>query len=64
MGGRDEEHPLAKPVPTDDEGDLGPVIDEVDALIQTGAEEHRRLWSALERLEGKLDALEVNREVF
>jgi hypothetical protein len=64
MGGRNEEHPLAQPVPTGDEDGMEPVIDEVDSLIKTGAEEHRRLWSAVERLERKLEASEMNREAF
>jgi hypothetical protein len=64
MGGRDEEHPLAKPVPTEDEDGMESVIDEVDSGIKICTEEHRRLWGAVERLESRLEASEMNREVF
>jgi hypothetical protein len=64
MGGRDEEHPLAKPVPTEDEGGVESVIDEVDSLIHAGVEEHRRLWAVIEKIQEKIDEMELNREVF
>ena len=40
------------------------VIEEVDSLVDNNETEHRRLWGVIEKLEGKIDAIELNRDVF
>jgi hypothetical protein len=61
----DEKQPLAQPVPQFDDGEMDSVIEEVDSLIDDDNEaEHQRLWGVIEKLQGKIDAIELNREVF
>ena len=62
----ERELPLAKPVPqlgeSDDEMDS--VIEGVDSLVDNNEAEHKRLWGVIEGLQGKIDAIELNREAF
>ena len=55
--GDNEANPLAKPV-------TAPEGEEVDTFIDADKEEHKRLWTVIEKLHDKIEALESNRIVF